>query len=86
MAAVWVIGLGLYDYIGVCRLMARAVNALCAYGGLPVVTDACLLYVRLMCVNFASALSAVGRDDDDSARININTSDVSSFPLAGNND
>lgn len=39
-----------------------------------------------MCVNIALALSAVGRDDDDSAGININTSDVSSFPLAENND
>lgn len=43
MAAVWVTGLGMCGYVGVCFFAAAVVNALCTYGGLPVVTDAGLL-------------------------------------------
>lgn len=66
----------------VCFFVAQVVNALCACGGLPVVTDSCMLQVCLTCVNSAVALFAVSIDDDESARLNINTSDISSFPLA----
>lgn len=43
MATVWVIGPGMCGYTGVWFFEAQVVNALYAYDGLPVVTDACLL-------------------------------------------
>lgn len=79
-----VIGLGMCGYIGECLLAVALANA-SVQPRLPVVTCTFVVKVCLMRVNFGAALYSVGRDDDDSACVDINASDVFSFPFSENN-
>lgn len=76
MAGVSVNGLGRCSYVAVCFYPVCTPRTTCDH---RCMSAACL-------PDLAAASSAACRDDDDSARISINTLDVFSFPFAGHYD